>query len=156
APRCALCPLEAGCLARAAGVAETLPRRQPKAERPTRRAVAFLLSDKAGRLLLRRRPAEGLLGAMMEVPSTPWRGAHWNPAAARRHAPAAAPWQPLPGKVVHVFTHFRLEVEVWAAPLTRKVVPEGRWVALESLAGEALPSVMRKVIAHGLEASARS
>ena len=55
------------------GIAEELPRRAPKAEKPTRRGLAFVLARKDGAILLRKRPAKGLLGGMDEVPSSPWR-----------------------------------------------------------------------------------
>jgi A/G-specific adenine glycosylase len=56
--------------------------------------------------------------------------------------------------VRHVFTHFPLALSVYAAELpARTPAPTGtRWVAVEKLGGEALPSVMRKVVAHGLGA----
>ena len=55
--------------------------------------------------------------------------------------------------VRHVFTHFPLELTVYAGELpARTPAPPGmRWVALEKLAGEALPSIMRKVVAHAIE-----
>jgi len=154
-PKCLLCPLEPACEAKAAGVAQELPRRQPKAAKPTRRAVAFWLQGPGGELLLRRRPEKGLLGGMMEVPSTDWRAAPWDDAEAERAAPLAAAWRGLPGMVRHTFTHFHFEVTVWAAQAdkrqagTRKDL-DGRWVALDGLAAEALPTVMRKIIEHGL------
>ena len=56
------------------------------------------------------------------------------------------------GVVTHVFTHFPLELVVYTAQAeARTRAPEGmRWVPIATLAGEALPNVMRKVIAHGL------
>jgi A/G-specific adenine glycosylase len=59
----------------------------------------------------------------------------------------------LRGKVTHVFTHFPLELSVYAAKVPAKArTPKGaRWVPLAELSGEALPSLMRKVIAHALE-----
>ncbi len=151
-PRCLACPLTGRCAARAAGRAEALPRRAPKAPRPTRRGVAFWLVDGAGAVLLRRRPEKGLLGGMMEVPSTHWREAAWDEAEARRLAPAEADWQALPGLVRHTFTHFHLELTVWAAAGSDAdaMETEGRWVRLDALSGEALPSVMRKVVHHAL------
>jgi A/G-specific adenine glycosylase len=55
--------------------------------------------------------------------------------------------------VTHVFTHFPLELIVYAADVPAKTAaPEGmRWVALDELPGEALPNVMRKVVAHALD-----
>jgi A/G-specific adenine glycosylase len=155
-PKCLLCPLEAICQAKAGGVAPDLPRRLPKAAKPTRRAVAFWLAGPDGALVLRRRAEKGLLGGMMEVPSTPWREAPWGAAEARGLAPLAADWRELPGLVRHTFTHFHFEVTVWAARVEVGAPPEdaGRWVSLDGLADEALPTVMRKIIAHGLKQTA--
>jgi len=149
-PKCLLCPFESGCAARAAGLEGELPRRRPKQAKPTRYAVAFWVSGPDGRLLLRRRPEKGLLGGMMEVPSTPWEAQPQGKAAARRAAPLSADWQALPGAVRHTFTHFHFEVTVWAARTAAAAPAEGRWVALDRLADEALPTVMRKIIDHGL------
>ncbi|HZT50868.1 MAG TPA: A/G-specific adenine glycosylase, partial [Stellaceae bacterium] len=81
-PRCVLCPWREECRARALGVAENLPRRRAAAARPVRRGVAFWAVREDGAVLLRRRPEAGLLGGMMEVPSTPWRAAEWSEAEA--------------------------------------------------------------------------
>jgi A/G-specific adenine glycosylase len=158
-PKCLLCPLESRCEAKAAGLEQELPRRQPKAAKPTRHAVAFWLQAPDGALLLRRRPEKGLLGGMMEVPSTDWRDTPWQSreaaAAAPQDATLAGDWRELPGLVRHTFTHFHFEVTVWAGQVTDATgSTEGRWVALDGLADEALPTVMRKIIDHGLVHSA--
>ncbi|MEO3428418.1 A/G-specific adenine glycosylase [Pelagibius sp. CAU 1746] len=154
-PKCLLCPLESCCEAKAAGLEQALPRRRPKAAKPTRHAVAFWLQAPDGALLLRRRPEKGLLGGMMEVPSTDWREATWEQRSARAAAPLETEWRELPGLVRHTFTHFHFEVTVWAGQAAGRAEMEaaqaqGRWVALDALADEALPTVMRKVIDHGL------
>jgi A/G-specific adenine glycosylase len=156
-PRCLACPLTAPCAARAAGTAEALPRRAAKAPRPMRHGVAFWLVDRDGAVLLRRRPDEGLLGGMMELPSTPWRETPWSAGDARAKAPANLPnadgWTALPGVVRHTFTHLHLELTVWAGRVSKTATDgtDGRWVPLDRLADEALPSVMRKVVRHALE-----
>jgi A/G-specific adenine glycosylase len=154
-PRCLACPIASHCAARAAGTAEVLPRRTAKAPRPTRYGVAFWLVDEAGSVLLRRRPEQGLLGGMMELPSSPWREAPWPADEAGATAPMTDGWTVLPGLVRHTFTHFNLELTVWAGratvaePLAGKA--EECWVPLDGLADEALPSVMRKLVRHALE-----
>lgn len=148
-PSCLACPWQASCAARRAGIAETLPRKDRKAAKPVRRGVAFWLVDEGGRILLRRRPEDGLLGGMTEVPSTPWReGAPWRPEDALAHAPVRGlRWVPLPGLVRHTFTHFHLELTVLAAEAEADDAPaEARWVDLPALGTEALPTVMRKVV----------
>jgi A/G-specific adenine glycosylase len=62
-------------------------------------------------------------------------------------------WKKLPGVVTHVFTHFPLELSVYRATLPKRTrAPKGaRWTPVTDIHGEALPNVMRKVIAHALE-----
>lgn len=161
-PRCEDCPLAGDCAARAAGLAETLPRRAPKRARPTRLGVAFWVLRGDGAVLLRRRPERGLLGGMMEVPSTEWREAVWTKAEARTQAPFTARWTVLPGVVRHTFTHFDLELEVWAGKAGaewakgEQMEEAARWVSLDQLDQAALPTAMRKVINHALDAVAPS
>lgn len=157
APRkanCLICPWTADCRGRALGIADTLPLKRDKAPRPTRRATAFLAIRRDGAVLLRRRAEKGLLGGMMEVPSTPWLDqALPLPPIPQAHAPIAVQWQRLPGTVEHTFTHFHLVLDIWAAfRLDHQVLsdPACRWVPHATLANEALPTVMRKIIAHGL------
>ncbi|MBR0679628.1 A/G-specific adenine glycosylase [Roseomonas eburnea] len=146
-PACGLCPWRGPCVARRAGIAETLPRKAPRRARPLRHGAHFLLRDAAGRLLLRRRPAKGLLGGMLEVPGTPWRDAPWAEAEALPHAPLAAPWRRLPGIARHGFTHFELEMVLYLAALSpRAAAPDGEWLAAPD-AARALPSVMRRLLA---------
>ena len=97
-PRCGSCPWAARCVGRAAGVAADLPARAAKAERPTRTGTAFWAMTDDGRVLLRQRPARGLLGGMMEVP-----GGGWDKVASAT-APVEATWRTLPGVVRHTFT----------------------------------------------------
>jgi A/G-specific adenine glycosylase len=154
APRCMLCPLAESCAARAQGIAETLPARAAKAERPTRRGIAFWITDAKGRVLLRRRPPSGLLGGMMEVPSSAWLEGRLNRAAALAAAPLALDYRELKARVRHVFSHFALELPVMTAEapaeLARTLKAPWRWCAIEALGEEALPSVMAKVVAAAL------
>lgn len=153
-PRCRSCPWSADCTGRAKAIAETLPRRAPKAQRPTRHGAAFWISDGNGAVLLRRRPERGLLGGMMEVPSTAWGEAPIALPAARDAAPLKVPVEALPGLVRHTFTHFHLELAVLAGRVEGKnpkiVDGGGVWVAVDRLGEQALPSLMRKVAAHAL------
>ena len=151
-PACALCPWAAPCIARRRGIAAELPRRSPKRERPTRRGIAFWVVREDGAVLLRRRPDEGLLGGMMEVPSTPWREAAWTVAEARAHAPVEARWRRLPGVIHHGFTHFRLELELLTAEVTG--APDGVWCPPGRFADHALPTAMKKVVRHALAETA--
>ncbi|MDP6566410.1 MAG: A/G-specific adenine glycosylase [Alphaproteobacteria bacterium] len=151
-PLCDGCPLHDDCQAQKQGIAAQLPRRSPKRQRPTRHGVAFWLRDRDGRLLLRRRPEEGLLGGMMEVPGTPWREEPWGKDEAIAHAPATAEWREIAGTVSHVFTHFRLELTVRAAVTEEPIGKGGIWAMPAELGRYALPTAMKKVVRHALAA----
>ncbi len=71
-PNCLICPWTADCRGRIAGVAAELPRKAPKKSVPTRRGHAYWITRRDGAVLLRRRPEKGLLGGMMEIPSSEW------------------------------------------------------------------------------------
>jgi A/G-specific adenine glycosylase len=154
-PSCALCPWNESCRAFERGDQETFPRKAPKREGKLRLGAAYVAVRADGRVLLRTRPEKGLLGAMTEVPGSDW--AHdFDLKTSLRFAPRfrmEARWRKLPGVVRHVFTHFPLELTVFIAHVPRTTpAPKGaRWVKLADLPGEALPNVMRKVLAHALE-----
>ncbi|ABD05780.1 A/G-specific DNA-adenine glycosylase [Rhodopseudomonas palustris HaA2] len=153
-PACALCPIDDDCAARRRGDAETFPRKAPKKTGALRRGAAFVVI-RGDQVLLRSRVAKGLLGGMTEVPNSDWLSDQ-DDAAARAQAPAvtgATRWHRKAGVVSHVFTHFPLELVVYTAQAPAGThAPKGmRWEKIATLAGEALPNLMRKVIAHALD-----
>jgi A/G-specific adenine glycosylase len=155
-PACALCPWNDVCAAYARGDAEILPRRVPKREGALRRGAAFVARREDDMVLVRTRPAKGLLGGMTEVPTTAWSHdfdeRHSLDDAPKFPRHSRAKWRRKPGVVRHVFTHFPLELAVYMTEVpARTLAPAGtRWVRMSALPGEALPSLMRKVVAHAL------
>ncbi len=153
-PACALCPLNDDCVARTRGDQEIFPRKAPKKTGTLRRGAAFIVTRR-DELLVRTRAEKGLLGGMTEVPGSDWLAGQ-DDKVALKQAPAlkgVARWHRKAGVVSHVFTHFPLELVVYTAKVAARTrAPEGmRWVPVATLADEALPNVMRKAIAHGLD-----
>lgn len=71
AAHCLPCPVMEHCLARREGRVEELPvKSKAKPPRPERRAVALVegTGEHAGRVLVRQRPADGLLARLWELP----------------------------------------------------------------------------------------
>jgi len=149
-PKCILCPLIDDCDGR--DIAETLPRKKPKAEKPTRRGVVFWLVRRDGAVLLRRRPERGLLGGMMEIPSSEW---HEGPVtdisvAAGESPVVVSEFAELAGLVRHTFTHFHLELTVTTARVDADPPEDCIWVLPDAFGDYALPTVMKKVVRHAL------
>src|SRR5690606_20091034 len=157
-PACALCPWSGQCRAHAAGNPETFPRKAPRRQGRLRRGAAFVVLRADGCVLVQQRPGRGLLAGMTEVPGSDWTH-DFDAAAALRQAPPVrgARWRRLPGVVRHVFTHFPLELTVYVARVPRtthapRAPRAARWVPPTDLPREALPNVMRKVLARALGA----
>jgi A/G-specific adenine glycosylase len=142
APLCEACPIERFCAAFASGDPGGYPRRKAKAERPRRHGVAWLVTS-GGAVALVRRPAKGLLGGMLGLPTSEWRETAWRAAEALAVAPSRGLWNHL-GDVAHVFTHFSLTLSVYE--LHGAAAPPGAiWTPLdEALAST--PTVFRKAL----------
>jgi A/G-specific adenine glycosylase len=154
-PACVLCPWSEACLARARGEQEAYPRKAPKREGKLRRGAAFVALRADGAILLRTRPDKGLLARMTEVPGSDW-SHDFDVADALDTAPplrGKPRWRRLAGTVSHVFTHFPLQLTVFTATVPRgtPAPTDMRWVKLSRAGDEALPNVMRKVLAHALD-----
>jgi A/G-specific adenine glycosylase len=146
APRataCMLCPLHRGCAGAALDPLD-FPVKIGKAARPERYGHAFVMRDPEGDVYLQARPASGLLAAMTETPTSAWTSARTPPCF-----PVTAEWARA-GEVVHVFTHFRLELEVWTARVDPALLSAGWWAAPANLSSEALPTLFRKVLAAAI------
>ena len=147
APLCMLCPVAEACAARRTGAPELYPRKTARADRPRRYGAAFVLTH-GGQVALLRRPPRGLLGGMLGLPTTDWRGSPWTPAEIRAAAPTASgPWRSA-GGIEHVFTHFALTLEVWRA----EVGPgsgDFLWLPHDE-AAQGLPSVFLKALRAGI------
>lgn len=144
-PKCMLCPLTSICSGQT--IAETLPRKKPKKAKPIRRGAIFWIERQDGAVLLRRRPEKGLLGGMMEFPSTPWRteGEEGGIDQAELDLPVTVDAQAA-GAIRHTFTHFHLDLTVFRARTIDAPAPtECMWCDPVRLGDTALPTVMKKV-----------
>jgi len=151
-PACGLCPWREPCRARIEGTQESFPRKAAKKTGKTRYGAAFVAMREDGAVLVRTRPAKGLLGGMVEVPGSDWR-ADYELGDALHDQPVPAQWRRLMLPVRHVFTHFPLELTVFAGrvPLETRA-PEGmRFTPFNRLKEEAFPNVFLKALEAGLE-----
>ncbi|MEQ1756398.1 MAG: A/G-specific adenine glycosylase [Micropepsaceae bacterium] len=145
-PSCTKCPWESACEAKAKGIAENIPARQPRRPRPLKRAAAFVLITAANEVFLRRRPTKGLLAGMHETPTSPF---EMNfPADPVSFAPVKASYLKLDERVLHTFTHFDLELDVYVADIEQRQAQtlDGEWAPLSRLEEFALPSLFLKVV----------
>ncbi|MET1110742.1 MAG: A/G-specific adenine glycosylase [Allosphingosinicella sp.] len=134
-PDCGRCPLAPPCAARAAGEPGRYPRKAAKAPRPKRQGIAYWL-EHDGHVLLVRRPAKGLLGGMLALPTD------------SEGAPADAQWREA-GSVDHVFTHFALNMRLLCADARSR--PSGTWWPIERIGEAGLPTLFARLAERGAE-----
>lgn len=140
-PACALCPLEAGCEARARGDPQHFPVKAAKPPKPQRYGTVFWV-EREDAVLLIRRPPRGLLGGMRALPTGPWADAPPGLAGA---PVTGARWEMAAGHVDHVFTHFRLQLALAIAPGDgQSGDDEGEWWPIDRLESAGLPTVFAK------------
>ncbi|WP_058197078.1 A/G-specific adenine glycosylase [Xanthomonas translucens] len=149
-PACVLCPLQDDCVARRDGLTESLPTPKPGKTLPEREALALLLENAAGELLLQRRPPSGIWASLWTLPQAESESelrAWFERQTRGRDFDAAEPMPP----IVHTFSHYRLHLQ----PLRlRKVAlrdavrdnDDLRWVARADLSALGLPAPIRKLL----------
>ena len=115
-PKCTLCPLRDDCRGRAAGDPARLPNKAPRGKTPHHDIAAGLVW-REGRLLIARRPTEGLLGGLWEFPGGKRRGAESLEAACAREileetGLAVRIVEPFMA-IEHAYTHLRITLHVF-------------------------------------------
>ena len=139
-PLCSLCPLNTACVAYKENLQDLLPLKAQKKQKPILYAHAYWYRDQEGRILLEKRPDQGLLAGMVGFPSTPWQQDQSEP---------TPPGVCLPGEVTHTFTHFTLKLKV-LIPLKAPLLSSPLWVTPDQFHTLALPTVMKKIANHAL------
>ena len=141
-PQCSICPVAETCLARKVGDAQAYPAKPPKSKKPRRLGHVYVLVHTSQAVVTQLRPARGLLGGMLGLPTSDWQQDVRPPPI----FPDEARWQDC-GEIRHVFTHFELTLQVWGAHSDRQISD----ATPISSALDALPTVFRKALKKALK-----
>jgi len=153
-PDCAICPLAEHCLALARGTVAERPPRRTKADTPHHDIAVALVWRDDGRLLIQRRPPEGLLGGLWEFPGGKVRPAETAELAAIRETREETGLdirvrEPA-GRVDHAYSHFRITLHAYhAEPVGGRLSDHDQpraWVHSEDLADYAFPAANRQIL----------
>jgi A/G-specific adenine glycosylase len=106
-PACLLCPLQADCVARIEGRQAQIPAAKPRAPKPAREAWMVVATRGDFKVLLERRPPQGLWGGLWGLPEFPTQ-AHAVQWTRERLTAASAPERGAP--LAHAFSHFDLQI----------------------------------------------
>ena len=148
-PACARCPLARRCVAHATGRTAKLPTPKPGKAIPQREAIVLLLRDAKRRVLLHKRPTNGVWAALWSLPQfeTFDAAADWH--RDRFHGTldthAALP------AIRHAFTHYRLHLQplqLLVGKPTRTLSDDAalRWFATNELPDLGIPAPIRTLL----------
>ena len=144
-PKCLFCPIQSFCNGHKMGIAETLPRRQPKKAKPHKYGYLCWIENDTGEILLETRHDHEMLGGMVGFPTTPW-------AVEQELLPKIAVQTDL--SVKHSFTHFDLTLKIIKLPHENNMaLPQNNhfWVSLSKCRGMAFPTLFKKAYKLMLE-----
>ncbi len=152
-PECGDCPLHGGCRARARGLQGALPRRVPKRRVPHHEAAVGVVW-RGERILIARRPSEGLLGGLWELPGGKRETGEGLARCAAREIAEETGLRVRVGRklaaVDHAYTHFKVTLHAFECAVdggrARAVgCAETRWVRPAELDRFAFPRANRKL-----------
>ena len=148
-PACVLCPLQHGCVALHEGRVAELPTPKPGKPLPEREAIMLWAEDRAGNVLLQRRPPTGIWASLWSLPEA---GDHenarqWFDTHLAGNYDTASPL----AAVAHGFTHYRLRIQPlrWRDVALRTQVADNddlRWVPRDAMHALGIPAPIRKLL----------
>ncbi len=164
-PDCERCPAGHGCRAREKGLTGRLPVRPPRARVPVRKRVVAAVRNR-GRFYFVRRPPEGLLGGLWEMPGLNLedresleQGLRRLCSSLGREMVLRGPETPAPHlSVRHTYSHFQERISVvllegeraGARAHETREKPSGRWYHPRNMEKHPITGATRKIL-QGLE-----
>lgn len=154
-PDCEICPLQAACQAFSKGMASRLPVRKRRGKVHLSHRIVGVV-ERAGRLLVTKRPAEGLLGGMWEFLNLEADSAGATQDRLLSQVRALTGGDDFvchrAGQVSHRFSHLEWQIDVYYVRVPADNGDEDgpehedvEWVPREKIHELALPRVMQKV-----------
>ncbi len=155
-PLCAMCPVQAHCLAYARGTQRERPVKRAKAPTPHYDVTAGLIWNDEGKLLISQRPLDGLLGGLWEFPGGKQEPDETLEACLKRELREELGIEVNVSEVFaivrHGFTHFRITLHAFTCRYVSGSpqalgVRDWAWVAPDELDGYTFGKADRQVIA---------
>lgn len=151
-PDCPQCPMQHRCRARQRGEIDRYPGKKAAKTLPIRSVTMFILQDSEGRVLLEKRPPNGIWGSLYSLPQiethdgAPTLPANLSGLRLANESPAELP------PIRHGFTHFQLNITPLHYKLAQTasgVADSSRWLwySIADPAEVGLAAPVRKLLA---------
>ncbi|WP_099304960.1 A/G-specific adenine glycosylase [Bacillus sp. Marseille-P3800] len=152
-PGCLLCPVREQCDAFYLGTQADLPVKSKKKKAKTVDLDAFVLLDENKQLYIEKRPAEGLLAGLWQLPMLPKsQSTKDGQAAISKTYGMNSSLKPLDFHVKHVFSHIIWEIDLYIGHVKQAEMPrEWKAVTKHELEQFAFPVSQQKLLSYCLE-----
>lgn len=151
-PLCGVCPVQSHCQAFALGIQTSLPVKTKK-KKPKKVAIAsFLLQDEDGHVLIEKRPDQGLLAGLWQLPLVE-SASDVKAACVERYGEVIA-FEKTAGYVKHVFTHLVWEIDLYKGMLRKQdahMQESHRFVPVADLEQYTFPVSQQKLLSYAFE-----
>jgi A/G-specific adenine glycosylase len=154
-PACLLCPMREMCRAFEAGKQAELPVKTGKTKVRTAKMAAGILLNDEGKILIHKRPSEGLLANMWEFPNNEYLGSVKSAGKAalldyiEESIQASGEIEDKIGYIEHVFSHLKWEIQIWQGKLAAQpaALPDDwKWVDAAEIEQYPFPVSHQKII----------
>jgi A/G-specific adenine glycosylase len=145
-PACASCVLRKFCVAELSNRVECFPVKPAKKKIPTRHGAAFVIC-REGAVLMVKRPSEGLLGGLWELPNVMFDRQTFDDFVGTCGLESC---EHLPESAQHHYSHFKVHFALYRANLrdewSHPFWPEHSWIPVKQLQKIAKPKVHVKAL----------
>ena len=143
APKCPACPLRTTCIARREGRQGSIPQPKKRASVSETHHGVVVIRDKSARLLVERRPDDGMWAGMWQAPTLEGDSIPDETALKRMSGAARLTFQ---GSFTHLTTHRMVHFHVWEGQGVRQSRTPRQWLDVAAVAKLALANPHRRIL----------
>lgn len=152
-PKCDCCPVSLSCKGYQKGLQNNLPLKTVRKKMPHYDYVSAII-QKGGKVLIKKRKENGLLGGLWEFPGGRVVAARWVALEedylnkiVEREVGQAVTLTPLGFEITHAFTHFKMTLHLFSGRVHKTSVqlPALKWVSIDQLGDYPFSSTHQKI-----------
>ena len=145
-PKCNICFLSKQCLAYRLNLSHAIPKQKKIKISRKKYGAAFIVINNKNELILRKENHNGVFANMMEIPSSLWQEKVLNRRKILQSAPMKLKWKKLNRNVIHSFSHFSVEIEIYTGKIRKKNI-SGKWVKIDNVHKHPISNLVKKIVA---------
>ena len=146
-PKCNKCVIQNHCVAFKKNLTNKIPIKKNRSNSKTIKFTrAYLIVNEFNEILVRRRPAKGMLQSMIEVPNDAWVKHRKYLIRDNLIKSFSMKLFKFKKEIIYSFSHFDLDIKVYFAKVIKTKFKNYQWLSLTKIDNSGLPTVMKKIV----------